>query len=158
MPVLTDPRRTASRRGFFFFHARRDQMDMTTYLVRVLYSSTTLPIYQVFGTRHPDTDPSNVTRVFCFSLETCEDERLHLVGCRTYMFARPVPLKRNSKASRGVEAPRGRSRRLMSLSCGDVQYRSMTDFGAKLTRRERSSRFERSSRKRTLCWRFRQID
>ena len=36
---------------------------MTTYLVRVLYSSTTLPIYQVFGTRHPDTDPSNVTRV-----------------------------------------------------------------------------------------------
>ena len=35
-------------------------MDMTTYLVRVLYSSTTLPIYQVFGTRHPDTDPSVV--------------------------------------------------------------------------------------------------
>lgn len=67
MPVLTDPRRTASRRGFFiFFHARRDQMDMTTYLVRVLYSSTTLPIYQVFGTRHPDTDPSNVTRVLFF--------------------------------------------------------------------------------------------
>ena len=45
--------------------------------------------------------------MFCFSLETCEDERLHLVGCRTYMFARPVPLKRNPKASRGVEAPRG---------------------------------------------------
>ena len=41
-------------------------MDMTTYLVRVLYSSTTLPIYQVFGTRHPDTDPSNVTRVLFF--------------------------------------------------------------------------------------------
>ena len=39
---------------------------MTTYLVRVLYSSTTLPIYQVFGTRHPDTDPSNVTRVLFF--------------------------------------------------------------------------------------------
>jgi hypothetical protein len=49
------------------------------------------------------------------------------------MFARPVPLKQNPKVSRGVEAPRGRSRRLMSLSCGDVPYRSMTDFGAKLT-------------------------
>ena len=51
------------------------------------------------------------------------------------MFARPVPLKQNPKVSRGVEAPRGRSRRLMSLSCGDVPYRSMTDFGAKLAKR-----------------------
>ena len=56
------------------------------------------------------------------------------------MFARPVPLKRNPKASRGVEAPWGRSRRLMSLSCGDVPYRSMTDFGAKLTSFGRSRR------------------
>ena len=56
------------------------------------------------------------------------------------MFARPVPLKQNPKVSRGVEAPRGRSRRLMSLSCGDVPYRSMTDFGAKLTSFGRSRR------------------
>ena len=72
-----------------------------------------------------------------------EDERLHLVGCRTYMFARPVPLKQNPKVSRGVEAPRGRSRRLMSLSCGDVPYRSTTDFGAKPTCRSSRARITR---------------
>ena len=86
-----------------------------------------------------------------------EDERLHLVGCRTYMFARPVPLKQNPKVSRGVEAPRGRSRRLMSLSCGDVPYRLTTDFGAQPTcrssrardHRRRTSRTKRARRSRS---------
>jgi hypothetical protein len=143
LPVLTDPRRSvvrvftrATSRFFFFFSAPRatptdghdDPLGPCFVLVPrrcryIKYSGLDIPT-----PIHLSCVRQKTTR-----FPVRNEKRLHLVGCRTDMFARPVPLKQNPKVSRGVEAPRGRSRRLMSLSCGDVPYRSMTDFGAKRT-------------------------
>ena len=80
---------------------------------------TTLPIYQAFGTRHPDTDPS--TRGFALFTRASFSEtgRLHLVGRRTPRVLSPRSLEAKREGPAGFETPWERSRRLMSLSRGD---------------------------------------